>query len=88
LRYSLHEVPAGVLYGVDGASPEQCQELEEELDGFYRLVAQEQMQERYAELFRACYLHFRGYQDYLLNRERYKSYAEYLAQNVTGVEES
>src|SRR6476659_3461303 len=30
LRYSIHEVPAGVLYGIDGASPEQCQELEEE----------------------------------------------------------
>jgi hypothetical protein len=34
LRYSIHEVPSGVLYGMDGASPQQCQELEEELEEF------------------------------------------------------
>ena len=85
LRYSLHEVPSGILYGMDGASPEQCQELEEELEEFCRLVAQEQMQERYAELIRAGRLHFRGYRDYLLNRDKYGNYAEYLSQNVGGV---
>lgn len=82
LRYSIHEVPSGVLYGIDGASPEQCQELEEELAEFCRLVAQEGMQERYAELIRACRLHFRGYRDYLLLQEKYGSYAEYLSQHV------
>jgi len=39
LRYSIHEVPSGILYGIDGASPEQCQELEEELEEFCGLVA-------------------------------------------------
>jgi hypothetical protein len=82
LRYSIHEVPSGVLYGIDGASPEQCQELEEELEEFFRLVTQEGMQERYADLILACRLHFRGYRDYLLHREKYESYAAYLSQHT------
>jgi len=79
LRYSVHEVPAGVLYGIDGASPEQCQELEQELDELCRLVHQEQMEQRYSELIRGCRLHFRAYRDYLLNRKGYGSYADYLS---------
>jgi hypothetical protein len=85
LRFSLHEVPSGVLFGLDGASPEQCQELEVELEEFCRLVAQEQMQDLYAELILDCRLHFRAYRDYLLNREKYRSYAEYLTQNAARV---
>ncbi len=80
LRYSIHEVPSGVLDGIDGATPEQCLELEEELTEFCRLIAQEDMRERFAELIQACRLHFRGYRDYLLHREKYRSYAEYLSQ--------
>src|SRR5262249_61642644 len=57
LRFSLHEIPAGVLYGMDGASPEQCQELEAELDEVWRLVAKDKMQERYADLVGACRHH-------------------------------
>lgn len=82
---SIHEVPSGVLYGIDGASPEQCQELEEELEDFCWLVAQEGMQERYAELIRSCRLHFRGYRDYLLHREKYESYASYLSRHAEAV---
>jgi hypothetical protein len=85
LRFSLHEVPAGVLYGMDGASSEQCQELEADLEEFCRLIALEQMQERYAELVGACRHHFRGYRDYLLHREKYESYAGYLSQHTEAV---
>jgi len=80
LRYSVHEVPAGVLYGIDGASPEQCQELEEELDELCRLVGQEQLEQRYGQLIRTCRLHFRAYRDYLFNRDRYSSYEAFLCQ--------
>lgn len=82
LRYSIHEVPSGVLYGIDGASPDQCQELEDELEQLCSLVAQEGMRERYAELIRACRLHFRAYREYLLHREKYESYAAYLSEHV------
>ena len=68
---------------MDGASPERCQELEEELE-FCGLVAQEEMDESYAQLIRACRRHFRAHQDYLLDREQYNSYAEYLSQHGEG----
>jgi hypothetical protein len=84
LCYAIHEVPAGVLYGVDGASPEQCKELEKELEDFCRLISLECMDERYAELIRNCRLHFRCYREYLLNREKYRSYAGYLSQSEAG----
>jgi hypothetical protein len=86
LRYSIHEVPSGVLYGTDGASPEQCHELEEELNEFCRLVDQERMRQPYAELTRSCRLHFRAYRVYLLHREKYQSYAVYLSLHAETVE--
>ncbi len=81
LRFSLHEIPAGVLYGMDGASPEQCQELEAELEEFCGLIEQEQMQKRYAELIGLCRHHFRAYRHYLRHREKYESYSAYLSQH-------
>jgi hypothetical protein len=60
----------------------ECQELEEDLEEFCRLIAQEAMQEHDAELIRACRLHFRAYRDYLLHQEKYESYATYLAQHA------
>jgi len=85
LRYSLHELPTGVLFGMDGATPEQCVELEEELNEFCGLVLEEGMEPRFAELIQACRLHFPAYRDYLLNRERHGTYAEYLSQTRTNV---
>lgn len=85
LDFSIHEVPSGVLFGMDGASPEQCGELQEELEDFCRLVEQEGIRERYAELIRACRLHFRAYRDYLLDRENYESYAAYLSEREDAI---
>jgi len=79
LRYALHELPSGVLYGLDGASPEQCLQLEEELEEFCRFLSCEKMEERYAELVRDGRMHFRAYREYLLDQGHYHSYAAYLA---------
>jgi hypothetical protein len=78
LRHSLHELPSGVLYGVDGATPEQCLELEQELDEFCGLVAGA----NYEELVRDCRYHFSAYREFLLNRDQYASYAEYLGRRA------
>jgi hypothetical protein len=86
LRYSLHEIPAGVLFGMDGASPEQCLELEAELEEFCQLTAAEQMEQNYVPLVAACRHHFRAYRDFILHKEKYESYAEYLAQHPEGIE--
>lgn len=80
LRFSLHEIPAGVLYGMDGASPEQCVELEQELEIFSRLAEEENLEQDYRELIQSCRLHFSAYRDYLLHRVRDCSYEQYLAQ--------
>jgi hypothetical protein len=84
LRYSIHEVPSGILYGIDGASPEQCLELEKELEEFCGLIDQEGTQERYADLIRTCHFHFQGYRHYLSDPQKYQSYAAYLAQHPDG----
>jgi hypothetical protein len=82
LRYSLHELPSGVLYGMDGATPDQCLELEHELDEFCGLVAEAGDGRAYEELERDCRYHFAGYREYLLERGQYGCYAEYLARRA------
>jgi hypothetical protein len=80
-EYSLHELPAAVLYGpgVDALSPEQCLELEQELDEFRLLVRAEGEEQLYEKFIRKCRFHFRAYRDYLLSPGDCRNYAEYLA---------
>jgi hypothetical protein len=80
LRHSLHELPAGVLYGMDGATPEQCRELEQELEEFCALVTGTSGGPDYRELVEQCRLHFPAYREFLLARGEYGSYQEYLDQ--------
>lgn len=80
LSYSLHELPAGVLYGMDGATPEECLELEHELDEFSVLAGEEGQEESYEELMGRCRFHFRAYRDFLLSPGHWRSYAQYLGQ--------
>jgi hypothetical protein len=39
LDQAVHELPAGVLWGVDGATPAQCAEMLDDLDDFARVCA-------------------------------------------------
>jgi hypothetical protein len=80
LRYSLHELPAGVLYGIDGASPEQCLELERELDEFCMLAKEEGKEQLHGVLIGQCRFHFRAYRDYLVSPGDCRTYAQYLVQ--------
>jgi hypothetical protein len=79
LRFALHELPAGVLYGMDGATPGQCLELEQEAEEFARLTADDGPGPAYESLVRRCRFHFSAYRDFLLRRGEYGSYPEYLA---------
>jgi hypothetical protein len=78
LRYTLHELPAGVLFGTDGATVAQCDELLAELDEFRSLVAAGGRTADYATLVTECAHHFRSYKQYLLERPRHESYSEFL----------
>jgi hypothetical protein len=77
-QYTLHELPAGVLFGTDGASVEQCDELLAELDEFRSLLAVDGRTGDYAPLVTECDHHFRSYKQYLLERPQHESYSGFL----------
>ena len=78
LSYAIHEVPSGVLYGYSGATPEECEELQQMLNDFSRMARQEGMIDQYEDLVEECVLHFRAYREYRLNSERWTSYEDFL----------
>jgi hypothetical protein len=79
LRHSLHELPSGVLYGMDGATPDECLELEAELDEFEAVLSGAGAGQDYLGLVAVCRFHFSHYRQYLLASDRPPSYAECLA---------
>jgi len=79
LVYSIHEVPSGVLWGCDGASIEDCDELILSLADFQALVKDEPESEEYEQLINDCAFHYREYKSYLAQRDGHKSYAQYLS---------
>ena len=78
LEYTLHELPAGVLYGRDGATIQECGELLELLGEFRTHVAILEQEERVADLVAECDQHFRAYRDYLQDVPRVDSYERFL----------
>jgi hypothetical protein len=78
--YSLHELPAGVLFGSNGATLSQCDELTSDLSEFERLTATEGCSAAHAALIEKCRFHFSAYKEYLMNCPKYASYAAFLAQ--------
>lgn len=78
LDYTLHELPAGVLYGQNGATAEQCGELLELLAEFSGHVQALGETEKFAELISECDFHFRSYREYLLQSRPGGSYERFL----------
>jgi hypothetical protein len=78
LRYTLHELPAGVLFGHHGATVPQCDELLAELDEFRSLIAADGRSAEYHELVTDCDRHFRAYTRYLQERSKYQGYQAFL----------
>ncbi len=79
LYFAVHELPHGVLYGMNGATLDGCKELIGLLEE-YKNTCQKLQVDRNADI---CYyeMHFQGYQDYLLHRDLYKNYLDYIYQN-------
>lgn len=77
-QYTLHELPWGVLYGADGATVSQCDELAKHLEEFASLSALEGQGEDFRPLVMKCQFHFDAYKRYLLTRSSHSSYAEFL----------
>ncbi|GCE09491.1 hypothetical protein [Dictyobacter aurantiacus] len=79
LYYALHELPSGVLYGISGATLDECQELLADLSE-YTMICQKLQLDCEADIqYYAAHLH--GYRDYHLHRHLYKNYADYIQQH-------
>ncbi len=76
LRYAVHELPAGVLYGKDGATEKQCSELIADLHEFERLCRT--LNREHRAFIEGCSWHFEHYPHYLGRRRHFRSYQEYV----------
>lgn len=76
IRHTLHELPSGVLYGMDGASIEECSELLEVANEYEKVCGKLKLDR--SELIQECKFYYAGYKDYLIMRENYKNFKEYL----------
>jgi hypothetical protein len=77
--YVLHELPAGILYGTDGATIDQCDELRTELNDYEHLVQALGSEEADRDLIAEARMHIPSYKRYLSRREHYTSYEHYLS---------
>jgi hypothetical protein len=76
--YSIHEVPAGVLYDSNGASIAECQELLEALAEFRQLAQNTGLLPEYERRLGTWEFYFTAYADYLTNTQQYNDFADYL----------
>jgi hypothetical protein len=77
LTAAVHELPAGVLWGADGATPEQCAELMDGLDEFARVCDRLGLDDQ-KEFVVGCRWHFEHYPHYLGRRRHFVDYATYI----------
>ncbi len=76
LEYTLHELPAGVLFDADGANDKKCAEL---MKDTYRLeVLAGEMGLDISEFIATCRWHYERYPHYLGRHRHFGSYANYM----------
>lgn len=85
LYFAVHELPHSVLYGMSGATLDGCKELIGLLEE-YKSTCQKLQIDRNADI-QYYTMHFQGYLDYLLHRNLYKDYGEYIHQHDLEVRE-
>lgn len=76
LRYAVHELPAGILDGPDGATAKQCAELMETVNEFERLCRG--LGHNHDAFIKGCRWHFEHYAHYLGRRRHFGSYQQYV----------
>jgi len=75
-EYTLHELPTGVLYGTDGASIEECNELLTDLTRYKEVCNKLAIDDK--ELIDECKFYYLAYKDYLTIYTNYNGFADYL----------
>ncbi len=76
LKYAVHELPAGVLYGANGANAKQCQEWLADLDEFELLCRD--LGHDHSAFVEDCRWHFEHYAHYLGRRRHFVNYRTYI----------
>ena len=77
LAYTLHELPAGVLYDRNGASKDKCKELLIAVDEYE--VNLTKLGKSDTVLITKCRYHYKNYPLYLDDYKNFKGYADYLS---------
>lgn len=77
---SIHEIPSGVLSGMNGATIEDCNDLLKNLEIFKKLITQQNQLILFQPLISRCQFYFQTYLDYLKNNQSMSSYEQYLQQ--------
>jgi len=79
LEYTLHELPAGVLYDANGADDKKCAELMRESYRFEKLATS--LGFDHSEFVATCRWHYERYPHYLSRQRHFGSYANYMARH-------
>lgn len=74
---AVHELPAGVLWGARGATPEECAELLEGLDEFVEFCTRLKLPDQRVYID-GCRWHFDHYPHYLDRRRHFTDYQTYV----------
>jgi hypothetical protein len=77
IDYAVHELPSGVLWGPDAATPAQCVEMLTDLDAFAGVCHRLGLDD-HTEFMEACRWHFDHYPHYLERRRHFVDYATYI----------
>ena len=76
LEYCSHELPAGILFGADGATPRECQELLDDLYAFEALTISLGIDKQ--AFVNSLRWHLERYPHYLSRRRHFKGYEDYI----------
>lgn len=77
IRYTLHEVPSGVLFGADGATIPECLELLELLKEFTSICTTSE-RSSFGDLIAKAELHYPGYLEYVKQLPLIQGYDSFL----------
>ncbi len=77
INHTLHELPSGVLYDMDGASIVQCDELLALTDEYESICKKLQIDR--SELINECRFYYSTYKSYLTVCKNYKNFDGYLS---------
>ncbi len=77
LDYAVHELPAGVLYGANGATAAECRDLMEGLDAFASFCSRLELPD-HAAFIEGCRWHFDHYPHYLSRHRHFDGYETYV----------